>query len=139
MTWGADNRTLVYASERDGKWDLYRATIVRDEEKGFPNATVLREERLLPESKFERTLPQFSPDGKQLAFIEDRNRLMVVDLDSKKVHQVTDGSTWYGTGGGFDYRWSPTGGGLPSSSSATATTPIRISVWSAPRAVRSRT
>lgn len=109
VTWGADNRTLVYASERDGKWDLYRATIVRDEEKGFPNATVLREERLLPESKLERTCPQFSPDGKQLAFIEDRNRLMVVDLDSKKVHQVTDGSTWYGTGGGFDYRWSPDG------------------------------
>ena len=48
------------------------------------------------------TYPQFSPDGKELAFIEDRNRLMVINLETKKVRQVTDGSTWFSTGGGFD-------------------------------------
>lgn len=57
----------------------------------------------------ERAYPQYSPDGKELAFIEDRNRLMVLDLKTKKVRQVTDGSTWYNTGGGFDYEWSPDG------------------------------
>ena len=57
----------------------------------------------------ERTYPQYSPDGKELAFIEDRNRLMVLNLKTKKVRQVTDGSTWYNTGGGFDYEWSPDG------------------------------
>ena len=44
-----------------------------------------------------------------MAFIEDRNRLMVLNLKTKKVRQVTDGSTWYNTGGGFDYEWSPDG------------------------------
>lgn len=53
--------------------------------------------------------PQFSPDGKELAFIEDRIRLMVLNLETKKVRQITDGSTWYSTGGGFDYAWSPDG------------------------------
>ena len=45
----------------------------------------------------------------ELAFIEDRNRLMVINLETKKVRQVTDGSTWFSTGGGFDYSWSPDG------------------------------
>ena len=44
-----------------------------------------------------------------MAFIEDRNRLMVLNLKTKKVRRVTDGSTWYNTGGGFDYEWSPDG------------------------------
>ena len=34
---------------------------------------------------------------------------MVLNLKTKKVRQVTDGSTWYNTGGGFDYEWSPDG------------------------------
>ena len=85
------------------------AKIARKEEANFPNATTIEEEVLLPSDKTERTYPQFSPDGKELAFIEDRNRLMVLNLETKKVRQVTDGSTWFSTGGGFDYSWSPDG------------------------------
>ena len=109
LTWSADNRTLAYAGERDGNWKLYTARIARKEEANFPNATVIEEEVLLPSDNIERAYPQFSPDGKELAFIEDRNRLMVLNLKTKKVRQVTDGSTWYNTGGGFDYAWSPDG------------------------------
>lgn len=85
------------------------AKIARKEEANFPNATTIEEEVLLPSDKTERTYPQFSPDGKELAFIEDRNRLMVLNLETKKVRQVTDGATWFSTGGGFDYSWSPDG------------------------------
>ena len=109
LTFSPDNRTLAYASERNGNWELYMAKIARKEEANFPNATAIEEEVLLPSDKTERTYPQFSPDGKELAFIEDRNRLMVLDLKTQKVRQVTDGSTWYNTGGGFDYEWSPDG------------------------------
>ena len=109
LTFAPDNRTLAYASERDGNWQLYLAKIARKEDLNFPNATLIKEEVLLPSTTVERTYPQFSPDGKELAFIEDRNRLMVLNLDTKKVRQVTDGSTWYSTGGGFDYSWSPDG------------------------------
>lgn len=107
LTFSPDNRTLAYASERNGNWELYMAKIARKEEANFPNATAIEEEVLLPSDKTERTYPQFSPDGKELAFIEDRNRLMVLNLETKKVRQVTDGSTWFSTGGGFDYSWSP--------------------------------
>lgn len=109
LSFAPDNRTLAYASERNGNWQLYLAKIARKEEPNFPNATIIEEEVLLPSTTVERAYPQFSPDGKELAFIEDRNRLMVVDLQTKKVRQVTDGSTWYSTGGGFDYKWSPDG------------------------------
>ena len=110
LSFGADNRTLAYASERTGNWQLYLAKLSREEDPNFPNATLITEEVLLPSNDVERTHPQFSPDGKELAFIEDRKRLMVVNLETKQVRQITDGSTYYNTGeGGFDYQWSPDG------------------------------
>ena len=44
-----------------------------------------------------------------MAFIVDRLRLIVVNLQSKKVRQITDGSTWYSLGSPFSYSWSPDG------------------------------
>ena len=109
LSWGADNRSLYYASERNGNWQLVKASIERKEDLNFPNATVIKEEILLPSTTVERAHPDVSPDGKELAFIEDRFKLMVMDLKSKNVRQVTDGSTWYETNGGFGYSWSPDG------------------------------
>ena len=84
VSFAPDNRTLVYASERTGNWQLYTAKITRKEEANFPNATLIEEEVLLPSKTVERAYPQYSPDGKELAFIEDRKRLMVLDLKTKK-------------------------------------------------------
>lgn len=109
LSFGADNRTLIYASERDGQKKLFTAKIVREEDQNFPNATLIKEEEFLPSLDAEMTYPQFSPDGKEVAFIEDRIKLMVADVKTKKVRQITDGSTWYETNGGFSYSWSPDG------------------------------
>ena len=107
-TWAADNRTIAYMSERNGKWNIYTATIEREEDPNFPNATTIVEKALFNDN-VERTYPQFSPDGKELAFIQDRNKLMVMDVESKKVRQITDGSTHARRNGGFNYSWSPDG------------------------------
>ena len=109
VAFGPDNRTLAYASERSGNWELYLAKIERQEDPNFPNATLIKEEVLLPSSKIERSYPQFSPDGKELAFIQDRRKLMVMNLETKKVRQITDGTLWHSTAGGFEYYWSPDG------------------------------
>ena len=109
LSFGADNRTLVYASERDENWQLYKAEIERKEDLNFPNATLIKEEVLLPSKSVERMYPKFSPDGKEVAFIEDRIRLKVLNLETNKVRQITDGSTWYELSGGFNYAWSPDG------------------------------
>ena len=109
VDFGADNRTLVYASERSGNWQLYLAKIGRKEDLNFANATLIEEEVLLPSDKVERMYPKFSPDGKELAFIEDRRKLMVMNMETKKVRQITDGKLWHSTAGYFDYSWSPDG------------------------------
>ncbi len=104
-----DNRTLAYASERTGNWQLYTAKIVRKGEKNFPNATLIKEDVLLPSNTVERRCPKFSPDGKEIAFIEDRKRLMVYNIEKKKTRQITDGSKWYSMVNEFTYQWSPDG------------------------------
>lgn len=109
ITWAPGGRALVYVSERDGLPALYRAMIVRDDDLNFPNATLIDEQPLLPVDGVERTCPQYSPDGSELAFIADRNKLMVLDIATKKVRQITDGSTYAERNGGFDYSWSPDG------------------------------
>ncbi|MGN0213182.1 MAG: S41 family peptidase [Muribaculaceae bacterium] len=108
LTW-KDNRTIAYASERNGNWQLFTATIHRKEDQNFANATLIDEKPLLPSADVERYAPQFSPDGKELAFIEDRMRLMVLNLETNKVRQVTDGSKWYDNNEEFDFEWSPDG------------------------------
>lgn len=109
ITWAPGNRAIVYVSERDGYPNLYRAMLDRDDDLNFPNATVIDEHRLLPADSVERTYPKYSPDGTELAFIADRNKLMVMDVATKNVRQITDGSTYAERNGGFEYSWSPDG------------------------------
>ena len=101
-----DGRTLVYASERDGYWNLYQATIERKEDFNFAYATLVDEEPLFPNDGIERSNPEYSPDGKEIAFIENRNVLKVYNIASKEVRQITDGTQHYGS---MDYQWSPDG------------------------------
>ena len=101
-----DGRTLVYASERDGYWNLYQATIVRKEDYNFAYATLIDEKPLFDNDGIERSNPEYSPDGKEIAFIENRNILKVYNVASKEVRQITDGTQHYGSLG---YEWSPDG------------------------------
>ncbi|MDO5442541.1 MAG: S41 family peptidase [Bacteroidia bacterium] len=109
VDFGHDCRSIVYSSERDGISQLYIARIARDGDPDFANATIIKEEPLLPDLKVERGYPTFSPDGTEVAFIENRTSLKVVDLRTMKVRTVTDGSKWYRYSGGFEYSWSPDG------------------------------
>ena len=105
-----DGRTLVYASERDGYWNLYQATISRKEDFNFAYATLIDEKPLFPNDGVERSMPCYSPDGKEIAFVEGRNILKVYNIASKEVRQITDGRQHYETNDhGFDYEWSPDG------------------------------
>ncbi len=101
-----DGRTLVYASERDGYWNLYQATIVRKEDYNFAYATLIDEKPLFDNDGIERSNPDYSPDGREIAFVENRNILKVYNIESKKVRQITDGTQHYGSIG---YEWSPDG------------------------------
>ena len=105
-----DGKKLVYTSERDGYYNLYLAKMTRKDDPNFAYATLIDEERLFDDDGIERTSPQFSPDGKEIAFIEDRKLLKVKNLDSGDVRQITDGTQHYSTNEyPFEYQWSPDG------------------------------
>lgn len=108
VSWSPDSKSLIYTSERDGKFNIYKATIAREgDEPNFANATLIKEEAMFKPDGHERTMAELSPDGKKLAFILDRTKLAVMDMESGKVKELTDGSTHRQRGGGFGYTWSP--------------------------------
>ncbi len=107
VIWGGDNRTLIYTSLRDGKYNIYTAKIARDDDPNFSNATIIEEKPLFKADGVDRTNPSLSPDGKKLAYVEDRTKLMVRDMESGKTKQLTDGSTVASRTKGFNSFWSP--------------------------------
>ena len=109
VAFSPDGKTLAYASEREGIWNIYTAELAHKEDINFPNATVINEKPLFKNNKLDRRAPVYSPDGKELAYIENRDRLMVMNLESGKTRQITDGSQCFSTYGSFDYKWSPDG------------------------------
>lgn len=105
-TWGSDNRSLYYTSDRDGYNTIYKATITRDEDPNFPNATLIKEERLTSD-KTDIMNPIMSPDGEKLAVIVDRNRIGVMDAKSGKVKLLTHGETYTARDADIQLDWSP--------------------------------
>lgn len=102
-----DGRALVYDSERDGIWSIYQTELADKDEKNFSYSTQLREERLT-DGKTTSFQPSYSPDGKHVAYLENRNAICVINLKSGKIHTVMDGKYTYSYSDGDQYfTWSP--------------------------------
>jgi len=109
ISFDPEGRKILYAGERDSSWNLYETRITRDEEPYFYAATVLEETPIL-ETDAETFQPAYSPDGKEVAFLEERTTLKVVNLDSKNVRTILPGDKNYSYSDGDQwYQWSPDG------------------------------
>lgn len=107
VNFSPDGRSLVYASERGGLWQIYQTSIVNKDEKQFTYATQLKEEQLVKSALVDMQ-PAYSPDGKSVAYIEDRGALKAVDVKTKAVRQLMDGKFQYSySDGDLWFQWSP--------------------------------
>jgi Tol biopolymer transport system component len=104
-----DGRSLYYASERGNSWDVYRAYIDRKEEPYFYASTVVKEEPVIATDSDEfQPIP--SPDGKEIAYLEERNVLKVYNLATKKSRTIVPKGINFSYSDGDQYfTWSPDG------------------------------
>ena len=102
-----DGRSIVYDSERNGMWQIYQTSIKNKDEKLFTYSTDL-EEIQLTNTGHTSLQPKYSPDGKSVAFLEDRATLRAVDVKSKAVRTLMDGKYIYSySDGDVWFEWSP--------------------------------
>lgn len=104
-----DGKTILYASERNGSWNIYETSIINKEEKNFSNSTLL-EEKVVINSANNEFQPSYSPDGNEIAYLENRTTLKVFDKKTGSVRTILDGKYNYSyRDGDMKYEYSPDG------------------------------
>jgi Tol biopolymer transport system component len=107
VSFSPDGKKLLFAGEINDSWNLYEAMIVRKDEPYFYASTLIKVKPLLV-TKQETFQPAYSPDGKKVAFLEDRTTLRVMDLKTKKIITVLSGDKNYSYSDGDQwFKWSP--------------------------------
>ncbi len=107
VAWGPEGESVVYSSERAGKWSVYKTEKTRQEEPFFYAATLVKETPVI-DNETDNYLARYSPDGKKVAYIEGRRSLKVMDIATKKtVTLLTPKDLYHMRDGDKYFRWSP--------------------------------
>ncbi len=96
VVWAPDSMRIAYLSPRDAVTHIFLYDFTH------------RAETQLTRDHAPDQGPQFSPDGKSIAFVRDRKELRVIDVDTKQERVLASGFIGGGgRGGGF--AWAPDG------------------------------
>ncbi|WP_027067405.1 S41 family peptidase [Maribacter sp. Hel_I_7] len=102
-----DGKAVAYASERNGKWSIFKSSKVRSEEPYFFAATIFKEDTLVT-AKEDIYLPEFSPDSTYIAYVEGRRTLKVKNLKTKEITTImTPKDVIHMQDGDQYFQWSP--------------------------------
>jgi C-terminal processing protease CtpA/Prc/Tol biopolymer transport system component len=107
VSFSPDGRKLLYAAEVNSSWNVYTKSIVRDDEPYFFASTVLEEETIIA-TEAEEFQPAFSPDGTEVAYLEERVILKVINLETEETRTIMSAEHNYSYADGDQhYQWSP--------------------------------
>jgi tricorn protease len=109
VSYAPDGRKLLYASERNGNWDLVEARLKRPQDKGFSGVAPF-EEALLVGGPADDFQPLYSPRGDRVAYRGDRSSLRVFDIAAKTSIEVLPKDAVYSyEDDDWRFAWSPDG------------------------------
>ncbi len=108
VVFSPDSRVLLYASERDGRWGIYQARRTRESEPYFFASTVLAETPMIV-NEHQNFQPRYSPDGSEIAYIEDFTNLRVRTQANGRTRTLLTDQELFGTGPYHHFEWSPDG------------------------------
>jgi tricorn protease len=111
ISFSPDGRRLLFAAEYGKTWSLYEASIAQPKEKEpfFFNSTVIDIHPIL-ENDQENFQPKYSPDGKEVAYLENRTTLKALTLETKQTRIILPGDLNYSYEDGDQwFDWSPDG------------------------------
>lgn len=108
VSFSPDGRALLYSSPRGGRWAVYEARRTRAAEPYFYAATLITETPVIANTQ-QNSGARYSPDGKEIAYLENRTTLRVFNTESRQTRTLlTDQHIW-GTGPTQHFEWSPDG------------------------------
>lgn len=107
LSWSPDGKALYYAAERPQSWNIYRSRLAREDDKLFSRATILKEEKVMVSGEV-NFQPVVSPDGKMLAYLQNRDAIHVLNIETGWSRALVPARRNYSySDGDIQFRWSP--------------------------------
>lgn len=102
-----DGKKILYSSERNQRWGIYETGIVQKDEPYFYASTLLKETPLIVNGN-NNTQPAYAPNGKEIAYIENRHYLRVYNIATQQSRTLLTGDQLFANGENDQYfQWSP--------------------------------
>ena len=109
VSFSPDGTKLLYASERNNRWEIYEAKMKNKDDSLFSQSSGIIEVPLIANDK-ENYQPLYSSDGSEIAYIENRNVLRIYNIVSKKSRTILKENQLLSRREGDQYfQWSPDG------------------------------
>ncbi|MFY9463489.1 MAG: S41 family peptidase [Sediminibacterium sp.] len=109
VSFSPDGKSLIYTAERNNKWSIFESRVVRADEPYFYASTLIKETPVLDNAN-DNTMPLYSPDGKELAFVENRHNIRIHNLAAKQSRTILTSKQIFAWVENDQYfQWSPDG------------------------------
>lgn len=109
VSFAPDGRGLIYASERNGDWDLYTARLTQEADSSFVGAAPFAETVIL-DTDADTYQPRYASDGARVGYRHERAAIRVLDTDTGESIEVLAPDAVYSYyDGDVDFAWGPDG------------------------------